>query len=68
MIAELLSTLKGFYTFWEFSFYWQKKVADYEYHSLFAEKINYHSYFFIFYVCKYVSSESIFVGLQSKLQ
>ena len=30
--------LKGFATFWEFSFYGQKKVADYEYHSLFAEK------------------------------
>ena len=33
--------LKGFATFWEFSFYGQKKVADYEYHSLFAEKIHF---------------------------
>ena len=31
-------SLKGFATFWEFSFYGQKKVADYEYHSPFAEK------------------------------
>ena len=35
--------LKGFATFWEFSFYRQKKVADYEYHSLFAEKIHFHT-------------------------
>ena len=35
--------LKGFATFWEFSFYGQKKVADYEYHSLFAEKIHFHT-------------------------
>ena len=33
-----LILLKGFATFGEFSFYRQKKVADYEYHSLFAEK------------------------------
>ena len=33
--------LKGFATFWEFSFHGQKKVADYEYHSLFAEKIHF---------------------------
>ena len=38
-----LSRLKGFATFWEFSFYGQKKVADYEYHSLFAEKIHFHT-------------------------
>ena len=37
------SNLKGFATFWEFSFYGQKKVADYEYHSLFAEKIHFHT-------------------------
>ena len=36
-------TLKGFATFWEFSFYGQKKFADYEYHSLFAEKIHFHT-------------------------
>ena len=36
-------SLKGFATFWEFSFYGQKKVADYEYHSLFAEKIHFHT-------------------------
>ena len=35
--------LKGFATFWEFSFYGQKKVADYEYHSLFAEKIHFYT-------------------------
>ena len=35
--------LKGFATFWEFSFYGQKKVADYEYQSLFAEKIHFHT-------------------------
>ena len=35
--------LKGFATFWEFSFYGQKKVAYYEYHSLFAEKIHFHT-------------------------
>ena len=35
--------LKGFATFWEFSFYGQKKVADYEYHSLFAEKNHFHT-------------------------
>ena len=36
--------LKGFATFWEFSFYKvynKNKVADYEYHSLFAEKIHF---------------------------
>ena len=38
---NLLNHLKGFATFWEFSFYGQKKVADYEYHSLFAEKIHF---------------------------
>ena len=38
-----LFPLKGFATFWEFSFYGQKKVADYEYHSLFAEKIHFHT-------------------------
>ena len=37
------SVLKGFATFWEFSFYGQKMVADYEYHSLFAEKIHFHT-------------------------
>ena len=44
-IFELTSSisLKGFATFWEFSFYGQKKVADYEYHSLFAEKIHFHT-------------------------
>ena len=36
-------SLKGFATFGEFSFYGQKKVADYEYHSLFAEKIHFHT-------------------------
>ena len=36
-------TLKGFATFGEFSFYGQKKVADYEYHGLFAEKIHFHT-------------------------
>ena len=36
-------SLKGFATFWEFSFYGQKKVADYEYHSLFAEKNHFHT-------------------------
>ena len=36
-------SLKGFATFWEFSFYGQKKVADYENHSLFAEKIHFHT-------------------------
>ena len=30
-------------TFWEFSFYGQKKFADYEYHSLFAEKVHFHT-------------------------
>ena len=35
--------LKGFATFWEFSFYGQKKVAGYEYHSLFAEKNHFHT-------------------------
>ena len=35
--------LKGFATFWEFTFNRQKKVADYEYHSLVAEKINFHT-------------------------
>ena len=35
--------LKGFATFWEFPFYGQKKVADYEYHSLFAEKNHFHT-------------------------
>ena len=29
-------TLKGFATCWEFSFYRQKKVADFEYQSLLA--------------------------------
>ena len=37
------TVLKGFATFWEFSFYGQKKVADYEYHSLSAEKIHFHT-------------------------
>ena len=37
------NVLKGFATFWEFSFYGQKKVSDYEYHSLFAEKIHFHT-------------------------
>ena len=36
--AGLLKGLKGFATFWQFSFYRQKKVANYEYHSLFSEK------------------------------
>ena len=36
-------TLKGFATFWEFSFYRQKNVADYEYHSLIAEKNYFHT-------------------------
>ena len=31
------TVVKGFATFWEFSFYKQKKVANYEYHSLFAK-------------------------------
>ena len=47
--------LKGFATFWEFSFYGQKKVADYEYHSLFAEKIHFHTKFFNFNVLKPMS-------------
>ena len=38
-----VNSLKGFATFWEFSFYGQKKVADYEYYSLFAEKIHFHT-------------------------
>ena len=38
LVSPLASYLKGFATFWEFSFYGQKKVADYEYHSLFAKK------------------------------
>ena len=33
------SIIKGICHFWEFSFYRQKKVADYENHLLFAEKI-----------------------------
>ena len=37
------NNLKGFATFWEFSFYGQKKFADYEYHSLFAEKVHFHT-------------------------
>ena len=41
--SQKKATLKGFATFWEFSFYGQKKVADYEYHSLFAEKIHFHT-------------------------
>ena len=43
MIVSQKVRLKGFATFWEFSFYGQKKVADYEYHSLFAEKIHFHT-------------------------
>ena len=44
--------LKGFATFWEFSFRDIKKF-DYEYHSLFAEKkIIFILMFFIFYVLK----------------
>ena len=39
----MMNYLKGFATFWEFSFYGQKKVADYEYHSLSAEKIHFHT-------------------------
>ena len=50
--------LKGFATFWEFSFYGQKKVADYEYHSLFAEKIHFHTLFFNFNVLKPMSFSS----------
>ena len=42
-LLPLSRALKGFATFWEFSFYGQKKVADYEYHSLFAEKIHFHT-------------------------
>ena len=42
-VIGLTCRLKGFATFWEFSFYGQKKVADYEYHSLFAEKIHFHT-------------------------
>ena len=42
-LKKNLHNLKGFATFWEFSFYRQKKVADYEYHSLFAEKIHFHT-------------------------
>ena len=37
------TVVKGFATFWEFSFYKQKKVANYEYHSLFAEKNHFHT-------------------------
>ena len=48
MYAHTKYILKGFATFWEFSFYGQKKVADYEYHGLFAEKIHFHTYFFHF--------------------
>ena len=40
---EMEKRLKGFATFWEFSFYGQKKFADYEYHSLFAEKVHFHT-------------------------
>ena len=40
--------LKGFATFWEFSFYRLKKVADYGYHSLIAEKNYFHTYFLFF--------------------
>ena len=39
----MMTPLKGFATFWEFSFYGQKKFADYEYHSLFAEKVHFHT-------------------------
>ena len=49
-IFDLL--LKGFITFWEFSFYWQKKIADYEFHSLFAEKIHFPTLILIFCVLK----------------
>ena len=49
---QIFPMLKGFATFWEFSFYRQKKVANYEFYILFAEKIHLHSYFFIFYVLK----------------
>ena len=42
-LKEKSKILKGFATFWEFSFYGQKKVADYELHSLFAEKIHFHT-------------------------
>ena len=47
-----VNCFKGFATLWEFSFYRQKKVANYEFYILFAEKIHLHSYFFIFYVLK----------------
>ena len=40
---NISESLKGFATFWEFSFYGQKKVADYEYHSLSSEKIHFHT-------------------------
>ena len=39
----IIIILKGFATFWEFSFYGQKKVADYENQSLFAEKNHFHT-------------------------
>ena len=38
-MAASFTLLKGFATFWEFSFYGQKK----EYNSLFAEKIQFHT-------------------------
>ena len=37
---------KGFATFWEFSFHKQKKVTDYEYHIVFAEKSFSYSIFY----------------------
>ena len=43
LITNTGCSLKGFATFWEFSLYGQKKVADYEYNSLFAEKIHFHT-------------------------
>ena len=41
--STILHPLKWFATFWEFSFYRQKKVAEYEYYSLLAEKIHFHT-------------------------
>ena len=45
---EVFKWKDAFATFGEFSFYRQKKVVDYEYHSFFAKQINFNSEFFIF--------------------
>ena len=42
-----LHFLNGLATFLEYMFYGQKKVTDYDYQILFAEKIHFHTYFLI---------------------